>query len=100
MEEIVDYIVAVGAANTISGNWHVEYDELSEAFDFATYDWLRQHHDEILAELDERPEILSETWTDFDESGQPNGFDCNFALAYCPNANDLEEEDLPWQEQI
>ncbi|MBE7004423.1 MAG: hypothetical protein E7425_09100 [Ruminococcaceae bacterium] len=91
MDEIIDYIIAVGTANTTTGNWHVAYYELSEAFDFATPEYLRQHHDEILYELDRRAEILSETWTDYDETGQPEGFDSNFAIAYCLNANDFEE---------
>ena len=92
MSEIVDYIISIGTANTATGNWHISYDELSEAFDFATPEYLRQHHEEILFELDGRKEILSETWTDYDENGEPEGFDCNFALAYCPNADDYKED--------
>lgn len=83
---IVDYIIAVGTTNTTTGNWHMDYDELTEAFGFVSRDYLRQHHDQILDALNSRTEILSETWTDYDELGQPNGFDCNFALVYCPNA--------------
>ena len=81
--QIVDYIIKQGTENTTTGNWHVEYDELSDAFDFATSDYLRQHHEDICDEIDGRKEILSETWTDYDGTGQPDGFDCNFALADC-----------------
>lgn len=80
---IVDYIVKVGTENTSSCNWHIGYEELTDAFDFATQDFLRRNHETICYELDGREEILSETWTDYDGEGQPDGFDCNFALAYC-----------------
>ena len=86
ISEIVDYIIKVGTENTSSGNWHIGYYELSEVFDFATPEYLRQHHDAILYEIDGREEILSETWTDYDGEGQPDGFDCNYGLAYCPYA--------------
>lgn len=86
LEQIVDYIIKQGTENTTTGNWHVEYKELSDSFDFATHDFLRRNHERICYELDGREEILSETWTDYDGTGQPDGFDCNFALAYCPYA--------------
>ena len=90
ISKIVDYIIRIGTENTSSGNWHIEYEELSDAFDFATQDFLRRNHETICYELDGREEILSETWTDYDGECQPDGFDCNFALDYCPNADEME----------
>ena len=86
---IVDDIIRIGTENTASGNWHIEYEELSDAFDFATPDFLRRNHEAICYELDRRDEIVSETWTDYNGEGQPDGFDCNFALAYCPCAEEV-----------
>ena len=83
--EVVDYIVDVGTMYTTSGNWHIGYDEISECFDYATREWLMEHHVGILDALDGRAEILSETWTDFDENGNPDGFDCNFCGTCCPS---------------
>ena len=81
---VVQTIVEIGTQNTTNGNWHVSYDEVEDVCCFATKEWLSEHHCEILDELDARAEILSDTWTDFDDEGNADGFDCNFAGAYCP----------------
>ncbi len=54
------------------------YEELSDAFDFATAEFLWPHHEEIYGEIDRREEILSETWTDYGGTGQPDGFESAF----------------------
>lgn len=86
-EVIADYMVNHGTQNTFSGNWHFDFDEISEMFDVSLPDdeqllsdieeavW-RRHGDEVL-EL-----LLSED------------FDFLFCLASCPYAGDGDDDEL------
>lgn len=93
---IVDFMIEVGTQETSSGNYNFYFDELAEeqvehfgiSKEYAL-EWLNEHIDEITDEIDRREEVISETWYNYDECGNVEGFDINFALDYCPN---IEEE--------
>ena len=94
---IVDFMVETGTQQTSSGNWNFYFDELagemSRHFSDIGVDealiWLQENYLDVIDYLDERKESLSETWLNYDDEGNVEGFDINFGLAYCPN---VEEE--------
>lgn len=87
INNIVDYIVKIGTENTESGQYSIQYTDIESKFPWATEDWLTENHELIKMELDEREEILSETWDEYDYGNNKKviGFDCNFCGNYCPN---------------
>ena len=85
VEMVVRYIVEVGTSRTISGNYHLYCDNVSNQFRFATPLWIAEHIDDVRYGIDAKKESLSETWLDFDEKGRFVAWDCNFCGKYCPN---------------
>lgn len=94
---IVDFMIEEGTQETSSGNYNFYFDELAEeqAEHFGiskeyALEWLSEYCDAIAEEIDRREEVLSETWYSYDEYGNVDGFDINFALDYCPNVEEVE----------
>ena len=87
IQKIVDFMIKSGTEWTETGNYCFYYTELAHLFNQPA-EWFLEHREEIKAEIDSRPEVLSETWDELDALGTPEGFDINFCLEYC----DIEEE--------
>lgn len=82
VQKVVDYMITSGTAWTETGQYTFFHDELSNIFKMPV-EWFQENHEAIKREIDSRPEVLSETWDELDACGKPEGFDINFALAYC-----------------
>lgn len=90
---LVDFMIENGTQETSSGNWNFYFDELAdklyEEFGMSieeAFEWLSENYRAIADEIDSRREVISETWFNYDEDDIVEGFDINFGLAYCPNA--------------
>lgn len=79
VKQIVDFMIEEGTTETNNGSWTIYYDEIENIFN-VTKNWLYNHREDIIDELDSRKEILSETWGEEDES-----FNMNFCLNACKN---------------
>lgn len=77
IKDMVDNLVRMSSQKSESGNWHVSYDELSQLYGISKEELLK-NHETIIEEIDAHRLILSETYTDTDENGNPNGYDMNF----------------------
>ena len=77
IKQIVNWLIEIGTTNTSNGTWIVYYDEIASKFN-VTEDWVREHREDIINELDSKEEILSETWGEEDDC-----FDMNFCLNAC-----------------
>lgn len=89
LNQIVDSMIYIGTNHSLSGNYHISFNELAEMWDDKVdYDWVVAHSDDILYELHMREETLEEQFFDYDKDGNKKGFDMLFGLAYCPNAED------------
>lgn len=86
IKDMVDKIVRMSSQQSSEGNYHVSYDEMSQLFSIPKEELIKAH-EQIIEEVDSHLLILSETWTDTDENGNPEGVDMNF----CWNDNN----DLP-----
>ena len=85
VEMVVRYIVKVGTEETTTGQYFLYTEDISKRFKFATSLWINDHIDDVREGIDIQKETLSETWLEFDKSGQFVAWDCNFAGNYCPN---------------
>lgn len=102
VKALADYMVEEGRNSTTQGNYIFDFSDLAiklyedfrYAGEFPAETWLQMHCDEIVDAIDGHEEVIPETWLDCDVYGYPEAFDINFGLAYCPNADIEEEEDM------
>ena len=83
---VANRIVEVATENTSSGQYYVDYDDVSDLISHEDY---LQYMDLIESELYGREEIL-----DLDRDGEE--FDVNCGLAWCKNYEPLPEEDFSY----
>ena len=76
-EAIANFLIAEGTSKTLSGNYHISFDEVNERFGTSLPD------DEELLEAIVMFCIDSETIAEMDTT---EDFDLMFYLDYCPNA--------------
>ena len=76
-EAIANYLIAEGTRRTLSGNYHISFDEVNKRFDTSLPD------DEELLETIVMFCIDSEAIAEMDTM---EDFDLVFYLDYCPNA--------------
>lgn len=86
INNVANRIVEVATGNTFSGQYYVDYDDVS---DLITHEDYLQYMDLIASELYGREEIL-----DLDRAGDE--FDVNCGLAWCKNYEPLPEEDFSY----
>lgn len=86
INNVANRIVEVATGNTSSGQYYVDYDDVS---DLITHEDYLQYMDLIASELYGREEIL-----DLDRAGDE--FDVNCGLAWCKNYEPLPEEDFSY----
>lgn len=83
---VANRIVEVATKNTSSGQYYVDYDDVS---DLITHEDYLQYFDFIAAELSGREELLDLDW----DNGE---FDVNCGLAWCKNYEPLPDEDIAY----
>lgn len=83
---VANRIIEVATKNTTSGQYYVDYDDVSDLISHEDY---LQYADLIESELYGREEIL-----DLDRDGEE--FDVNCGLAWCKNYEPLPEEDFSY----
>lgn len=76
INDVVNYIVKHSCEETTTGNWILNYEEVSDLIDREDFD---QFYSIIEEELRSRPEVLDV------EPDYADSFDINIALDYCPN---------------
>lgn len=86
VNNVANRIVEVATGNTSSGQYYVDYDDVSDLISHEDY---LQYFDLIAAELSGREELLDLDW----DNGE---FDVSCGLAWCKNYEPLPEEDFAY----
>ncbi len=81
VSEAVEYMISIGTEKTLSGNYHFDFDEIEQKFRVKVDDYFKS---KVVVEAMHTGKLLD---IDIEED-----FDFMFGLAYCPNAEEDEEQ--------